>query len=115
PLTIPLGQRLSGFRLELVPLTSIAAVAFLNACRNKVKRSVRWQRRRDAIFSRESMRLKFQIQNFKQHEGVRPHSRGVDRPSFARNLSLGKQRAQGMPGVRCTRSLACSVENTRVS
>src|ERR1700686_1583071 len=30
-------------------------------------------------------------------------------------LPLRNQRAQGMPGDRCARSLACSVENTRVS
>src|ERR1700694_1842426 len=30
-------------------------------------------------------------------------------------FALGKQRAWGMPGARCTRSLACSVKNTRVS
>jgi hypothetical protein len=29
--------------------------------------------------------------------------------------ALGNQRAQGMPGARCARSRACSVESTRVS
>src|SRR6202163_1225851 len=29
--------------------------------------------------------------------------------------TLSNQRAQGMPGARCARSLACSVKNTRVS
>ena len=29
--------------------------------------------------------------------------------------ALEKQRAQGKPGARCTRSLACKVESTRVS
>src|SRR3984893_3571010 len=32
-----------------------------------------------------------------------------------RALSLRRQRAQGKPGVRCTRSLACNVKSTRVS
>ncbi len=44
-----------------------------------------------------------------------PRSRGAIRPRFARTLSLREQRAQGKPGVRCTRSRACSVESTRVS
>ena len=50
-----------------------------------------------------------------------PHSRGAMRPSGA-NPSPRKQRAQctqraqGKPGARCTRSLACEmVESTRVS
>ena len=30
------------------------------------------------------------------------------RPSFALKIALGKQRAQGMPGARCTRSRLCS-------
>jgi hypothetical protein len=34
---------------------------------------------------------------------------------FSKSLSLRKQRAQGKPSVRCTRSRACSVVNTRVS
>jgi hypothetical protein len=33
-------------------------------------------------------------------------------PSLA-NTSLTKQRAQGMPGVLCTRSLVCNKRNTR--
>jgi hypothetical protein len=32
-----------------------------------------------------------------------------------KSLPLSKQRAQGKPGVRCTRSRACSVGSTRVS
>jgi hypothetical protein len=44
-----------------------------------------------------------------------PRSRGAMRPRFARTLSLREQRAQGKPGVRCTRSRACSVGSTRVS
>jgi hypothetical protein len=43
-----------------------------------------------------------------------PHSRGGRSPSFA-SLSPRKKRAQGMPGARCTRSLACKIKNTRVS
>jgi hypothetical protein len=38
-----------------------------------------------------------------------PHSRGALRPSFARSLSPRKQRAQGMPGARCTRGLVCKM------
>jgi hypothetical protein len=53
---------------------------------------------------------------------MRSRSRGAMRPSFARRPSR-KMRAQatlrertlGEPGVRCTRSLVCKVENTRVS
>jgi hypothetical protein len=37
------------------------------------------------------------------------------RPSFVKFFGPQKQRAQGKPGVRCTRSRACSVESTRVS
>jgi hypothetical protein len=41
-----------------------------------------------------------------QKADVTPHSRGAMHPSFARNfLALSKQRAQGMPGARCTRGL----------
>ncbi len=43
-----------------------------------------------------------------------PRSRGAMRPSCAR-ITRPKQRAQGKPGARCTRSLAWCVENTRVS
>jgi hypothetical protein len=32
-----------------------------------------------------------------------------DAPELYRTLSLEKQRAQGKPGARCTRSLACNV------
>jgi len=43
-------------------------------------------------------------------------SRGVNCPSCAGKASLKeKQRAQGKPGARCTRSRVCSVESTRVS
>src|SRR6202011_2636753 len=44
-----------------------------------------------------------------------PRSRGAMRPSCAGTIRPGKQRAWGMPGARRTRSLACSVKNTRVS
>ena len=44
-----------------------------------------------------------------------PHSRGAMRPRFAGTLSLQEKRAQGKPGVRCTRSRAWSVVSTRVS
>ena len=37
------------------------------------------------------------------------------RASFTGNVLPSNQRAQGMPGARCARSLACSVKNTRVS
>src|SRR5258707_2414891 len=36
-------------------------------------------------------------------------------PEFSKNRSPSKQRAHGMPGAQCTRSLACSVvKHTRV-
>jgi hypothetical protein len=38
-----------------------------------------------------------------------------DAPELCMNHSPRKKRAWGMPGARCTRSLACSVKNTRVS
>jgi hypothetical protein len=44
-----------------------------------------------------------------------PRSRSATRPSCAGTSAPGKQRARGMPGARCTRSRACSVESTRVS
>ena len=40
---------------------------------------------------------------------------GAMRPSCLHKPCPSKQRAQGKPGVRCTRSRACSVESTRVS
>ena len=36
-----------------------------------------------------------------------PRSRGAMRPSLSKPLALRYQRAQGMPGARCTRSLVC--------
>ena len=42
-----------------------------------------------------------------------PHSRGaISRPGFASSLSLGKRRAQGMPGARRTHCLACKTKKT---
>jgi len=52
--------------------------------------------------------------NFKQPSPMRPHSRGVIRPGYARN-SRPLQRAQGMPDAWCVRSRAWWVVNTRVS
>jgi hypothetical protein len=44
-----------------------------------------------------------------QREDVRPHSRGAMRPSFVSIAALDKnKRAQGKPGARCTRGLACN-------
>ena len=45
------------------------------------------------------------------HEGIaEPRSRGATRPGFDKILSLFKrQRAQGKPGARCTRGLACKM------
>jgi len=58
------------------------------------------------------------IQNFKQRHSSQTSLRDlaalcarVIQQSFA----LGDQRAQGMPGARSARSLACKVESTRVS
>jgi hypothetical protein len=45
---------------------------------------------------------------FKQ-QGKAPHSRGALRPSCTGSLSPRKQRAQGMPGARCTRGLVCKI------
>ena len=45
-----------------------------------------------------------------QTHNTTPRSRGADRPRFCKNRSPIKQRAQGMPGAQCTRSLACSVK-----
>jgi hypothetical protein len=44
-----------------------------------------------------------------------PPSRGALAPGLCIFLRLEKQRAQGKPGARCTRSLAWCVKNTRVS
>ena len=41
------------------------------------------------------------------YSSKRLHSRGTRCPSFARTLSLRKQREQGMPDARCTRGLVC--------
>jgi hypothetical protein len=50
-----------------------------------------------------------------QLQDTASHSRCAKRPSCAGTSSLEKQRAQGKPGARCTRSRVCSVESTRVS
>jgi hypothetical protein len=39
-----------------------------------------------------------------------PHSRGAMRPSFVKKSFASNQRAQGMPGARCARSLACKIK-----
>src|SRR5437879_103518 len=41
-----------------------------------------------------------------------PRSRGAMRPSFYKNHPPRKQRAQGMPGARCARSLACEIKQS---
>ena len=41
---------------------------------------------------------------------MRPPSRGGARPSCAEDSPSQKQRAQGKPGARCTRSLACELK-----
>ena len=48
---------------------------------------------------------------FKQHSAF-PRR---DAPEVLQNLCPSRQRAQGKPGVRCTRSRACSGGSTRVS
>jgi hypothetical protein len=47
-------------------------------------------------------------------EDVGQPSRGMICPGCASASALGEQRAQGMPGVWCTRGLVCSEESTRV-
>ncbi|MBU6461550.1 MAG: NAD(P)/FAD-dependent oxidoreductase [Bradyrhizobium sp.] len=42
-------------------------------------------------------------------------SRDSIRPSLAKTFALKRKRVQEVPGARCTRSRACSVESTRVS
>src|ERR1700730_12717787 len=45
-----------------------------------------------------------------------PHSRGADSARVVAKTTLEKKRARGMPGARCTHSLACKTKiNTRVS
>src|SRR6266850_8262418 len=44
-----------------------------------------------------------------QMEYIPPRSRRTLRASFALNTRPRKQRAQGRPGARCTRGLACNV------
>ena len=41
-------------------------------------------------------------------------NRGAISPGFCQRISLREQRAQGMPGVRCARSLACKIKSIRV-
>jgi hypothetical protein len=45
----------------------------------------------------------------KSRRDTSPHSRGAIRPRYV-PASLAKQRAWGMPGAQCTRSLACKVK-----
>jgi hypothetical protein len=47
--------------------------------------------------------------------GADPRSRGAICPGCGQQFVPFNQRARGMPGAQCTRSRACSVENTRVS
>jgi hypothetical protein len=60
-----------------------------------------------------STSLSFQTASFVD---TASRSRGALRPSFClERPTLSDQRAQGMPGARCARSLAWCVKNTRVS
>jgi hypothetical protein len=48
--------------------------------------------------------------DFKQREDMGPHSRGMRCPRLAELFTLAsEQRAQGKPGARCTRGLACKM------
>ena len=48
-------------------------------------------------------------------EDTGSRSRGANAPEVFEIVALERQRARGKPGVRCTRSRACSVGSTRVS
>src|SRR5437870_2847769 len=54
--------------------------------------------------------------NFQTAEAIShttPRSRGARRPRFCKNpFAQRKQRAQGKPGARCTRSLACEIKQS---
>src|SRR5258707_15089523 len=41
-----------------------------------------------------------------------PRSHGAMRPRFAKTVRPANQRAQGMPGASCTRSLACETKQS---
>ena len=63
-----------------------------------------------------SMNCQFNFQTAKTFSDATPHSRGAMRPSRAWKIRPEKQRAWGMPGAQCTRSLACKSEtSTRAS
>src|SRR5258705_5863959 len=60
--------------------------------------------------------LRFARNDVAANSHVTPRSRGAMRPSFCQRCpALRDQRAQGMPGAQCARSLVCKKTNTRVS
>ena len=65
----------------------------------------------------EAVNSQFKFQTAKITSHTRPHSRGTNAPEPCMNHSRQtKQRARGMPGARCTRSLACGKkQSTRAS
>jgi hypothetical protein len=54
-----------------------------------------------------TFRFKFQTAD------ARPHSRGAILPEVCVSVSLEKKREQGMPDARCTRGLACKMDNEK--
>src|SRR5258705_3452995 len=44
---------------------------------------------------------------------MHPRSRGAVRPRFCKSFAQRNQRAQGMPGARCTGGLACKIAKKR--
>jgi hypothetical protein len=70
--------------------------------------------RDEAIHSFSTRRdglLRFARNDVAQISHITSRSRGADRPRFCWKRSrLREQRAQGMPGAQCTRSLACNVK-----
>src|SRR6266851_10441123 len=50
--------------------------------------------------------------NFKQQKTYDSAISRRDAPEFCKTVRPAKQRAQGMPGARCTRSLACEIKQS---
>src|SRR5258707_6567688 len=61
-------------------------------------------------FARRNGLLRFARNDGFPISNMNTHSRGTRRPSFAKPFRPEKQRAQGMPGAQCTRSLACKIK-----
>jgi len=95
PTTSRFRRRIWGFDERNVPLSSAVAYGSPRARGRRIVLCVRYR---------------YKFSNSHDNSSAHPRSRGAMRPSCACILRLRDQRAQGMRGARCARSLACKIK-----